>query len=299
MYKELSSVFKKLKIEYEIIFVNDCSPDQSKELILKISKNDPRVVGIKHSRNFGSQMAFVSGMEIAKGDSVVLLDGDLQDPPKIIEKFYEKWEEGYDVVYGVRAKREMKRIVEFQYKMFYKVFSKFSYLDIPRDAGDFSLLDKKVVKVILNFQEKDLFLRGIRAYVGFNQVGVEYFRPERRFGKSTNNFFKNIDWAKKGIFSFSNSPLAFLTASGFILLIISFILIMTFIILRIIYPDIAPEGATTILVSIFTFGALNILAIGIVGEYIGKILIEVKQRPRLIRESIIRNGIIKNEKNIS
>ena len=299
MYKELSSVFKKLKIEYEIIFVNDCSPDQSKELILKISKNDPRVVGINHSRNFGSQMAFVSGMEIAKGDSVVLLDGDLQDPPKIIEKFYEKWEEGYDVVYGVRAKREMKRIVEFQYKMFYKVFSKFSYLDIPRDAGDFSLLDKKVVKVILNFQEKDLFLRGIRAYVGFNQVGVEYFRPERRFGKSTNNFFKNIDWAKKGIFSFSNSPLAFLTASGFILLIISFILIMTFIILRIIYPDIAPEGATTILVSIFTFGALNILAIGIVGEYIGKILIEVKQRPRLIRESIIRNGIIKNEKNIS
>ena len=197
MYKELSSVFKKLKIEYEIIFVNDCSPDQSKELILKISKNDPRVVGINHSRNFGSQMAFVSGMEIAKGDSVVLLDGDLQDPPKIIEKFYEKWEEGYDVVYGVRAKREMKRIVEFQYKMFYKVFSKFSYLDIPRDAGDFSLLDKKVVKVILNFQEKDLFLRGIRAYVGFNQVGVEYFRPERRFGKSTNNFFKNIDWAKK------------------------------------------------------------------------------------------------------
>ena len=299
MYKELSSVFKRLKIEYEIIFVNDCSPDQSKELILKISKNDPRVVGINHSRNFGSQMAFVSGMEIAKGDSVVLLDGDLQDPPKIIEKFYEKWEEGYDVVYGVRAKREMKRIVEFQYKMFYKVFSKFSYLDIPRDAGDFSLLDKKVVKVILNFQEKDLFLRGIRAYVGFNQVGVEYFRPERRFGKSTNNFFKNIDWAKKGIFSFSNSPLAFLTASGFILLIISFILIMTFIILRIIYPDIAPEGATTILVSIFTFGALNILAIGIVGEYIGKILIEVKQRPRLIRESIIRNGIIKNEKNIS
>ena len=153
MYKELSSVFKKLKIEYEIIFVNDCSPDHSKELILKISKNDPRVVGINHSRNFGSQMAFVSGMEIAKGDSVVLLDGDLQDPPKIIEKFYEKWEEGYDVVYGVRAKREMKRIVEFQYKMFYKVFSKFSYLDIPRDAGDFSLLDKKVVKVILNFQE--------------------------------------------------------------------------------------------------------------------------------------------------
>ena len=299
MHKELSNVFKKLQIEYEIIFVNDCSPDQSKELILKISKDDPRVVGINHSRNFGSQMAFVSGMEISKGDSVVLLDGDLQDPPKIIEKFYEKWSEGYDVVYGVRVKREMKRIVEFQYKMFYKVFSKFSYLDIPRDAGDFSLLDRKVVKVILNFQEKDLFLRGIRAYVGFNQVGVEYFRPERRFGKSTNNFFKNIDWAKKGIFSFSNSPLAFLTASGFILLIISFILIMTFIILRIIFPDIAPEGATTILVSIFTFGALNILAIGIVGEYIGKILIEVKQRPRLIRESIIKNGIIKNEQNIS
>ena len=290
MYAELTSVFKNLDIDYEIIFVNDCSPDSSKKLIQDISNNDSHVIGINHSRNFGSQMAFISGMEISSKDSVVLLDGDLQDPPHLIAKFYAKWIEGYDVVYGRRVKRDMKRIVEFQYKMFYRIFSKFSYLEIPRDAGDFSLIDRNVVNLILSFPERDLFLRGIRAYVGFNQIGVDYLRPERRFGSSTNNFFKNIDWAKKGIFSFSNSPLAIVTSSGFVLVFLSFLTVLTFIILRILFPDIAPKGATSILVSIFTFGSLNLLAIGILGEYIGKILIEVKQRPRLIRESITRNG---------
>jgi polyisoprenyl-phosphate glycosyltransferase len=290
MYEELSLVFKKIKVDYEIIFVNDCSPDNSRNVIQEISKNDHKVLGVNHSRNFGSQIAFISGMVIASKDAVVLLDGDLQDPPFLIEKFYEKWIEGNDVVYGRRVKREMGRITEFQYKMFYRILSKYSYLDIPRDAGDFSLLDKKVVKLILSFPEKDIFLRGVRAYIGLKQTGVDYIRPERRFGKSTNNFMKNIDWAKRGIFSFSNSPLALLSTGGMLLLLISIMMILTFIALRVLFPDQAPEGATSILVSIFTFGALNILAIGIVGEYIGKILIEVKQRPRLIRESIIKNG---------
>ena len=290
MYEDLIRVFDKIDVDYEILFVNDCSPDNSQEVIKALSKKDKNVIGILHSRNFGSQMAFRSGMEIATKNAVVLLDGDLQDPPSIIAKFYDKWIEGYDIVYGRRVKREMSKLGELQYKLFYRVFALFSYIRIPYDAGDFSLIDRKVVDWLLQFNERDLFLRGLRAYVGFNQIGVDYIRPKRRFGKSTNNFFKNIDWAKKGIFSFSDKPLTILTLGGVFLMLCSGIAIITVTILRILYPDIAPRGATTILIAILSFGGLNLLAIGIVGEYIAKILTEVKARPRLIRQSIIRSG---------
>lgn len=233
-------------------------------------------------------------MEIASKDSVVLLDGDLQDPPELISEFYKKWQEGYEVVYGKRVKRDMSKLWEIQYKLFYRIFALFSYIKIPHDAGDFSLIDKKVVKWLLKFPERDLFLRGLRAYVGFKQIGVDYIRPERRFGKTTNSFYKNIDWAKKGIFSFSNTPLTIMTTSGVILMFISIIVIITVALLRILYPDIAPRGSTTLLIAILSFGSLNLLSIGILGEYIAKILIEVKGRPRLIRRSITKNGEEKN-----
>ena len=294
MYENLKKTFKKLNADYEIIFVNDGSPDNSQDVIKKITKKDNNVIGILHSRNFGSQMAFRSGMEIASKDSVVLLDGDLQDPPELISEFYKKWQEGYEVVYGKRVKRDMSKLWEIQYKLFYRIFALFSYIKIPHDAGDFSLIDKKVVKWLLKFPERDLFLRGLRAYVGFKQIGVDYIRPERRFGKTTNSFYKNIDWAKKGIFSFSNTPLTIMTTSGVILMFISIIVIITVALLRILYPDIAPRGSTTLLIAILSFGSLNLLSIGILGEYIAKILIEVKGRPRLIRRSITKNGEEKN-----
>ncbi len=290
MYEELKKVFQKINVDYEIIFVNDASPDNSQQAIRNLSLADDKVIGILHSRNFGSQMAFRSGMEISSKDSVVLLDGDLQDPPELISKFYEKWREGYEVVYGRRVKREMNKLWEIQYKIFYKIFALFSYIKIPRDAGDFSLIDKKVVRWLLKFPERDLFMRGLRAYVGFKQIGVDYIRPERRFGKTTNSFYKNIDWAKKGIFSFSNTPLTIMTTIGLILMFISIIIVIVVATLRILYPDIAPKGSTTILITIISFGSLNLLALGIIGEYIAKILIEVKGRPRLIRQSITKNG---------
>ena len=290
MYENLVKIFKKIDLDYEIIFVNDGSPDNSQEVIKELTKKDKNVIGILHSRNFGSQMAFRSGMEISTKDAVVLLDGDLQDPPESISDFYKKWIEGYEVVYGVRIKREMSKFWELQYKLFYRIFALFSYIKIPRDAGDFSLIDKKVVKWLLQFPERDLFLRGLRAYVGFKQIGVDYIRPKRRFGKTTNSFYKNIDWAKKGIFSFSNTPLTIMTTTGLILMFLSIIAIIIVATLRILFPDIAPRGSTTLLISILSFGSLNLLGIGILGEYIAKILIEVKARPRLIRESITRNG---------
>jgi dolichol-phosphate mannosyltransferase len=290
MYRRLTDTFKKIKVDYEIIFVNDCSPDDSADVIQALSDGDNHVIGISHSRNFGSQMAFRSGMEIATKDSVVLLDGDLQDPPELIEAFNAKWDEGWDVVYGQRVKRAMPFFWAACYKLFYRIFAAFSYVPIPLDAGDFSLMDRRVVSWILNCPERDLFVRGLRAYVGFKQTGVQYERPERMFGVSTNNLFKNIEWAKKGIFSFSNTPLTMLTAIGIGSFCVSILLALVAAILRIVVPHIVPPGITTILIAVLIFGSANLFAIGLVGEYVLKIMAEVKGRPRLIRAALIRNG---------
>lgn len=290
MYRRLTNLFRKIGIDYEMIFVNDCSPDNSEMIIQELSAIDNHVIGISHSRNFGSQMAFRSGMELATKQGVVLLDGDLQDPPELIENFFEKWEQGYDVIYGRRIKRDMPWHWEVLYKLFYRLFAAFSYIKIPLNAGDFSLIDRRVVGWMLKCPERDLFMRGLRAYVGFKQVGVDYVRPERMFGKSTNSFMKNIDWAKKGIFSFSDTPLNILTVMGFFLLGISFLLVLCVAGLKIFYPEIAPQGITTLLIAVLAFGSLNLFAIGLVGEYVAKIMSEVKGRPRLIRSTLIRNG---------
>lgn len=290
MHRRLTDTFQKLGVDYEIIFVNDGSPDDCAGAIERLSQTDPHVIGISHSRNFGSQMAFRSGMELCTKDSVVLLDGDLQDPPELIEQFYAQWELGHDVIYGRRVRREMPWFWGLMYKAFYRVFAAFSYVPMPRDAGDFSLMDRRVVGWLLNCPERDLFVRGLRAYVGFRQTGVDYVRPERMFGRSTNNLLKNIGWAKKGIFSFSDTPLTMLTAAGVVLLFLSFCVALTLIGLKLFFPDIAPKGATTILLAILFFGSLNLFAVGVVGEYVAKIMTEVKGRPRLIRSALIRHG---------
>ncbi len=293
MYERLKATFQKLKIDYEIIFVNDNSPDNSEEVITELSRKDRRVVGVSHSRNFGSQSAFRSGMEISTKNSCVLLDGDLQDTPELIEQFVEKWAEGYDVVFGRRVKRDAPFYMQLAYKLFYRVFDYFSYLNIPRDAGDFSLLDRRVVRAILQFPERDFFLRGIRAYVGFKQIGVDYVRPERMFGRSTNNLGKNLDWAKKGILSFSYTPLTILSFVGTLLFFVSLLVGGIQVALRLLYPDLAPKGVTTTLLLILFFGSINLFAMAIIGEYIAKIFEEVKQRPAFVRRSIIKDGEVR------
>ncbi len=290
MHRRLTDMFLKLGIDYEIIFVNDCSPDDSAEVIRLISDLDPRVIGISHSRNFGSQMAFRSGMELSTKEGVVLLDGDLQDPPELIASFHAKWHEGFDVVYGHRVDRDMPWYWGMMYKLFYRIFALFSYINIPLNAGDFSLMDRRVVGWLLNCPERDLFMRGLRAYVGFKQAGVDYVRPERMFGHSTNSLIKNIEWAKKGIFSFSNTPLTILTTVGVVSLGLSTLTAIIVALLRLFMPDIAPRGVTTLLITILMFGSLNLFAVGLIGEYIAKIMAEVKGRPRLIRSALIRHG---------
>ena len=293
MYERLKNTFTKMNVDFEIIFVNDCSPDDSEEIIREISRNDRRVVGISHSRNFGSQAAFVSGMRIATKNSCVLLDGDLQDPPELIEQFVTGWRQGFDVVYGRRVKREASLFMRFAYKAFYRVFDRFSCIRIPHDAGDFSLMDKRVVRSLLAFPERDIFLRGCRAFAGFKQTGVDYVRPERMFGRTTNSLLKNLGWAKKGILSFSNTPLNMLSFTGSILLALSVMLLLGQAAARIFFPESVPPGVTTILLMILFFGSINLFAVGLVGEYIAKIFDEVKQRPLFIRRSIIKEGEVR------
>jgi dolichol-phosphate mannosyltransferase len=293
MYRRLKDTFEKLRIEYEIIFVNDNSPDNSEETIREITRNDRRVLGISHSRNYGSQAAFRSGMELASKNACVLLDGDLQDPPELIEQFVVKWREGYDVVFGRRVKREAPFWMQWSYKLFYRVFDWFSYLDIPHDAGDFSLIDRRVVQGMLRFPERDLFLRGVRAFVGFKQIGVDYIRPERMFGRSTNNLLRNIGWAKKGILSFSNAPLSMLSFTGTCLLGMTVLLMVAQIIFRVFFPEMSPHGVTTVLLAIMFFGSINLFGLGVVAEYIGKIFEESKERPLFIRRAIVRDGEVR------
>ncbi len=288
MYERLTTTFKKIGVDYEIIFVNDCSPDNTTEVLKELVDKDDHVIAIEHSRNFGSQSAFLSGMEISTGDGVILLDGDLQDPPEMIEKFYAKYLEGFDVIYGRRIKREGNQMLAVFYKLFYRVFRNLSYITIPVDAGDFSLMDRKVVHELVKLPETDQFMRGLRAWVGFKQTGVDYVRPERMFGVTTNNWRKNLGWARKGIFSFSYVPLEMLTYLGLTLTAISFIAIIGQIIAYLFIKDI-PHGITTVIVLILFFGGINTLAVALIGEYQAKILEESKRRPKFIRKNIYKN----------
>lgn len=289
MYERLVAVFEKLGVDYEIIFVNDSSPDNSEQVLTELAQNDGKVVVINHTRNFGSQNAFTSGMKVATGDAVILLDGDLQDPPEVIEQFYYKWIEGFDVVYGVRVKREAPLLMQLSYKIFYRIFHMLSYIPIPVDAGDFSLLSRKVVDILNNLPEKNRFMRGLRSWVGFKQAGVPYVRPERMFGHTTNSLIKNMGWARKAIFSFSYAPLDFITLLAFISMGISLLFMVIQIVLKILYPASAPKGFASLAVLVLFIGGIQLLCLSIIGSYLAQIYDEVKRRPPYIVKNII-NG---------
>ena len=286
MAERLQKTFEKIGVDYEIIFVNDGSPDDTQTVIERLATGNPKIKGITHSRNFGSQNAFTSGMKLASGDACILLDGDLQDPPEVIEGFYERWREGFDVVYGVRTRREMPRLLELCYKGFYRLFQTMAYIRVPVDAGDFSLIDRKVMNVLNSLPERDRFVRGLRAWSGFKQTGVPYVRPERMFGRSTNNMLANFRWAKKGIFSFSYIPLEMIALGALIVSFIAVLAAFAQIISRILHPEI-PQGIATIIVISLFLGAINLLSLAFIAEYIAKIFEEVKQRPQFVVTKLV------------
>jgi polyisoprenyl-phosphate glycosyltransferase len=285
MHARLTEVFASLGVEYEIIFVNDASPDDADAVLSGLTARDPRVLAIEHSRNFGSQSAFVSGMEVATGDAVILLDGDLQDPPELIAEFYAKWREGNDVVYGRRSKREGSALLALACRLFYRVFRGMSSVAIPLDAGDFALMDRRVVRELLALPESDQFLRGLRAWVGYKQVGVDYLRPERRFGRSTHTWLANVWWAKKGIFSFTFVPIEILGYGAATLTMLAAVATVHQLIDSVRHPE-QPHAITILIALVVLFGSLNLLALALLGEYLIKIFEEVKRRPKFIRKAI-------------
>lgn len=287
MHARLTAVFRELGVDHEIIFVNDGSPDDAREVLAKLAASDAKVTVVNHTRPFGSQSAFTSGMRIATGDAVVLLDGDLQDPPELITTFAEHWRAGYDVVYGERVDREASKPMRVAYKLFYRLFRKASYLDVPLDAGDFGLLDRRVVDALNQLPEKQRFVRGLRAWVGFRQIGVPYVRPERMFGQSTNSLLKNLAWARRAILSFSYAPLDFITWLALITVAISVAGMAVLISLRLAFPSAAPRGFTTLLIVIMFLGGIQFLCLGIIGSYLAHIYEEVKSRPSYIVDDII------------
>lgn len=290
LYKRLTAVLKKVTPNYEIVYVNDASPDNSEKILRELAAKDKKLTVVLHSRNFGAQNAFTTGMKQAKGDAVVIMDGDLQDPPELIEEFVKKWLKGNDVVYGVRRKRE-KSLGAFwgtAYHLFYVIFNKLSYIKVPLDVGDFSLMDREVVEHINSLPEKDRFIRGLRAWVGFKQTGVEYVRPERFSGPSTNNFFRNLQWVKKAIFSFSYAPLEWVFYITSISVLVSILAIIFYFALYFIKPD-APKGFLTILVAVLFLGSIQLLALTIIGEYLRRAFEEVKSRPSAIVDEVIND----------
>jgi glycosyltransferase involved in cell wall biosynthesis len=287
MHQRLHKVFDQLGVDGEIIFVNDASPDNAAQVLKDLAAGDPTVVVINHSRNFGSQSAFTSGMRISTGDAVVLMDGDLQDPPELIEKFYERWQEGYDVVYGQRVSRDAPQYMRFLYKAFYRLFRAASYVRVPVDAGDFSLLDRRVVAALNSLPENNRFLRGLRAWVGFKQIGVPYVRPERMFGRTTNSFLRNVQWARQAILSFSYVPLDLITWFGLLTVALAFVSIVYQVAVRLLVPGSTPNGFTTLIILILFLGGVQLLCLSIIGSYLAHIYDEVKRRPPYIVESIL------------
>lgn len=289
LHLRLTEVFTRLGVNYEIIFVNDASPDDADSVLKELTARDPHVLAVEHSRNFGSQNAFLSGMELATGDAVILLDGDLQDPPELIAEFHAKWREGHDVVYGRRVKREGSPFLALGARLFYRVFRGLAEVPMPLDAGDFALMDRRVVDELLALPETDQFLRGLRAWIGFSQTGVDYVRPKRAFGRSTHTRLKNLWWARKGIFSFTFVPVELLGYVALTLLGLSFCGLVYEVVDAVRHPEVA-RGVSAILVLVAFFGSLNLLGVVLVGEYVIKILEETKRRPKFIRKAIRAGG---------
>lgn len=288
MHKRLSSAFQQAGVDGQIVFVENGSADGSLALLERLAAKDPHVTVVVMARNFGSQGAFTAGMDYATGDAVVLMDGDLQDPPEVIPDLVAKWREGYEVVYGFRKRRHGSASRRVTYKIFYRLFKKLSYIDIPLDAGDFGLMDRRVADVIRSMPERNRYLRGLRAWVGFRNAGVPYTRHDRKHGDTTNSFFDNVRWAMLAIFSFSYKPLEWISSLAFLVTTAS-LLSIVFYIVNYFVSGTAPQGFSTLIVMVLFLGSIQLLCLSIIGQYLGRMFEEVKQRPRYIVRNVLND----------
>lgn len=288
MYRRVRKIFSNLSYSYEIVFIDNSSTDASEKILEGLAKKDKKVKVILMSRNFGSpQPSFIAGLKNCRGDAAVLLHGDIQDPPELIPDFIKKWEKGYDVVYGIREiRRGANSFMNFFYRSFYYLLNKLAYIQIPLNAGEFSLIDRKVIDALNNMDEYDYYLRCLRAFAGFKQIGITYIRHARERGKSTETFWSGLWWAKTIIVNFSFKPLAFISQLAFLVVVASFLSILLFLIYYFFNPS-SPRGIPTLFVLILFLGGIQLLALSVIAEYLSKIFLEVKKRPRYIIKKIL------------
>ncbi len=286
LYERVSAVLEKLGLPWELIFSVDPSTDRTEELILELRERDPRVKLLRFSRRFGQPMATLAGLEASSGDAAIVIDCDLQDPPELIPELVERWREGYDVVYAQRRTREgetvVKRIVA---ALGYKLIGRIAEVEIPRNTGDFRLMSRRVADQVVSLKESHGFLRGLVGLVGFRQTSVLYDRDPRAAGKGKyNRFFGSIVIGLNGVVGFSRYPLRFISMLGFVFSALAFVLAIVYVALKLSGVDF-PVGNPTIVIIISFFSGIQLLSLGVMGEYVGRIYDEVRERPKYIVES--------------
>lgn len=285
-YERIVTVMEPLDGPFELIFVNDGSRDGSAKIMQELHDRDPRVRVIDFSRNFGHQIAISAGLDYAQGDAVIILDADLQDPPEVIATLVERWKNGAEVVYAQRTSRKGEtRFKLLTANLFYRLIARITSVDIPRDTGDFRLLDKRVVEALITMREQHRFMRGLSAWVGFRQEAVPYERQERFAGTTKYPLFKMIRFSIDAITGFSHVPLQLATSFGFFLAGLSLLGIFIAALLRIFTGAIVGQASTLILV--LFLGGIQLIFLGIIGEYLGRIYDEVRARPLYIVRRVL------------
>ncbi len=273
-------------LSHEIIFVDDGSHDSSLQRLNAITTCDPHVKIVKLSRNFGHQVAITAGIDLARGGAVVVIDADLQDPPEVMSVFVDKWRGGYDVVYGVREKREGESAMKlWTASLFYRFLKSVVNLDIPVDVGDFRLMSRRVVNQLKEIRERDRFIRGLVSWIGFNQIGVIYHRECRYAGDTKFSYAKMIKFALDGITSFSSMPLRVATILGYGTSLVAFVYACFVLIQK--FMGVTVQGWATIMMGMLFLGGVQLICLGIIGEYIGRIFNETKGRPLYIVEAVV------------
>jgi dolichol-phosphate mannosyltransferase len=289
LYSSLTTTLEKTGLDWEIVFVDDGSRDKSLEFLAGVAARDHRLVVIELARNFGQQVAITAGLDHARGRGVIVMDADLQDPPEALPAFIAKWQEGYDVVYAIREQRKEGRLKRAAYAAFYRLLHLVAKVDIPLDAGDFCLMDHKVVALLQSMPERNRFVRGIRSWVGLRQMGLPCERQARHAGRPKYTFGRLLLLALDGLISFSYTPLRVASLLGLSISLLSFLL-AGFYFIKKLTTGLSPPGFATLVVAIFFLAGIQLISIGVMGEYIGRIFDEVKQRPLYVLRRVMRSG---------
>jgi len=290
-YTTLSEVLaKEPNYLFELIFINDGSKDSSFQILQALHEKDDRITVVNFSKNFGHQMAITAGLDIANGDAAIIMDTDLQDPPETSIKLIEKWQEGFQVVYAQRKQRQDGVIKKLTAYMFYRILDRLSEVKIPKDTGDFRLLDQSVIIELRKFRETNRFMRGLTSYIGFSQTAILFERNKRFAGETHYPFGKMLKLAFDGITSFSTVPLKVITHFGFYVSMFSFVGIIYAVFVRIFIPEITVQGTTFAVISVLFMGGVQMIMLGILGEYIGRIYQEVQNRPLYIVSSVLKRN---------